>query len=62
MTFWPFYVLSGGTIASDRRKIVRLVLAVANNLTIKISLEEVFEHVQKLDAVIENRRKSHNQP
>ena len=53
--------MSGGTIAGDRRKIVWLVLAVANNLTVKISRGEFFEHVQKLDAVIENRRKSHDQ-
>ena len=51
----------GRTIADDRRNIVRLVIAVANNLTIKISRGEVFEHVQKTDALIENRRKSHDQ-
>ena len=34
---------------------------VANNLTIKISRGEVFEHVKKPDAVIEPRRKSHDQ-
>ena len=55
MTFWPFYVLSSGTIAGDLRNIVRLVLAVANNLTIKLSRGEVFEHVQKPDSVI-NRK------
>ena len=59
MTFWPFNVLSSGT--GDRRNIVRLVLAVANNLTIKISRGKVFEHVKKTDAVIENRSKSHDQ-
>ena len=48
--------------AGQSQAIVRLVLAVANNLTIKISHGEVFEHVQKSDAVIENRRESHDQP
>ena len=43
--------------AGQSQYIVRLVLAVANNLTIKISRGEVFEHVQKTDAVIENCRK-----
>ena len=43
------------------QKIVRLVIAVANSVMIKISGGEVFEHVQKLDAVIENRRKLHDQ-
>ena len=37
------------------------LLAVANNLTIIISRGEVFKHVQKPDAVIENRRKTHDQ-
>ena len=45
-----------GTISGVRRKIVRLVLAVANNLTIKSSRGEVFEHVQKPAAAIKNRR------
>ena len=57
-TCLKFYVLSSGTIAGDRRKVIRLVLAVANNPTIKISRGEVSEHVQKPDAVTENRRKA----
>jgi hypothetical protein len=48
-----------GQIAGNRRKIVQLVLAVVGSLTIKISRGEVFEHVQKPAATIEDRWRSH---